>query len=422
MRRLQAAVSLIPVLSACIAAQTITGVVIEDPSGNPVASAEVQVMRNSSSNLIADLESDSGGHFEVPPLAAADYRIKISKPNYVAAVLQLHEPPHESKPLVARLVRCGTITGHVLDSAGQPVPSATVFAVSRAGKDVFRPFARDERGHEVRMDAEGNYRLFNLPPGEYAVAVTYGASTQVVGSTGDAHAGPIGSGVLYYPRNSQPQMFAIKSGTEYNNIDFSVTPGTLCRVSGKVETAAPQAGFWLALTSVDQPSFATAVTQADANGAFHFDGVPTGAYTLFASGPSHARGVLGAELGKHPIFGRMQVEVETDMDGLSIPVREGRSRSFILRAETSGKSVCPRAMDVRFSPLEDWAADLGRTAKLILDKPQQVDSLAPGRYVVELADPAADCYVAKDTVVDLSSTDNGPITILVRGRHETSIQ
>jgi hypothetical protein len=421
MCRLEAAVSLILTLSLCVEAQTITGIVIEDHSGNPVTSADVQVVRAGASDLVADLESDSGGHFELPPLAAGDYRIKISKPNYVAAVLELHGPSGGSKPLVARLVRCGVITGHVLDSAGQPVADATVFAVSRVANGVFRPFARNEQGHQAQVDAQGQYRLFNLPPGEYGVAVTYGASTQTVGSTGDAHLGASGSGVVYYPRNSQPRLFSIKCGTEYSDIDFSLTPGTLCRVSGKVETASPQAGFWLGLTSIDQPSFATAVAQADANGEFHFEGVPTGSYTLFASGPSTARGGLGAELDKHPMFGRMQVEVETNVDGIVIPVREGRLRSFIF-TETSGAQGCPSVLDVRFSSLEDWAADLDRTVKIGLDKPQQVDSLAPGRYVVESAGSAADCYIAKDTLVDLSSADNKPITIQVRGGHDAPKQ
>jgi hypothetical protein len=173
------------------------GKVLEDHSGRALASAEVRVTPANGSELVADLETESDGSFRLPELPPAVYRIEVSKPNYLPVRLEVRIGNGASGLLAARLIRCGVISGRVLDAQGQPVRSATIFALSRqSDAGPLRPFARSEHGHQARVDNNGEYRLFNLPPGQYAIAVTYGASTVMVGSTGDTQAGPAGSGVL----------------------------------------------------------------------------------------------------------------------------------------------------------------------------------------------------------------------------------
>jgi hypothetical protein len=97
--------------------------------------------------------------------------------------------------------------------------------------------------------------------------------------------------------NARPEFFTVTAGEEFPGVDFTIAPGALCTISGKVEPASPSGNFWLALTPPDQPALAVAVTVAEADGRFHFHGMPLGAYHLFASGPSTARGrggILGA--------------------------------------------------------------------------------------------------------------------------------
>lgn len=277
-----------------------------------------------------------------------------------------------------------------------------------------RPFARFERGHQAHVDENGEYRLFNLPPGQYAVAVIYGASTVVVGSTGSSQIGSTGSGVLYYPVGSQPRMFELSGGEDYHDVDFSISPTALHRVSGKIDLAALQSGYWLALTSENQSAFATAVTQAADDGSFHFEGIPAGSYWLFAFGPSHGRGSQGAIVDQHSSFGRLPVEVSADVADLSIPVQKGRSVSFILRNSIPGNHRCAETMEMRLSSLEDWGADLERTAIVGFSQPKRFENLAPARYLLTAHDAAAECYAISDTALDLTTVrDNTPIAIPV---------
>lgn len=385
----------------------IVGKVVEARSGIALAFADVKVVSGVEHRLLIDLESDSAGEFKTPDLPAGRYLIRILKENYVDTTVQLYLDDDKPSPVVARLLRCGVISGHVIDSLSRPVINATVLALSRMTESSpLRPSGRRESGHEVKVDENGGYRLFNLPPGNYVVVATYGASTSVIGSSGAAAVGSVGSGVSYYPTNSQPNLLRISGGEEYDNIDFSISQSALYTIAGRIELGAPTPGFWLALTSVNRSTFATAVSQADENGGFRFVGIPPGSYILSACGPSSARGPLGTVLGAHPLFGRIFVDVGGDLDGLVIPIGHGRSASFVLRNTSPGAlGRCPRSMTFRMSSLDDWGADLDRTVNLSFSALQHFSDLAPGRYVLTLVDSGETCFAPSDFFLDLSASN-----------------
>lgn len=356
------------------------------------------------SEVVAELETDSDGRFELPDLPAGDYHLEISKPNYQPATLKL-----PADPLIARLIRFGVISGHVLDADGKSVSSATVFAMSQPTKNgPWRIFAPFERGHQSIVDENGEYRLFNLPPGQYAAVVTYGASKRVVTMTGQTNAGAAGSGVSYYPSNSEPRIFSVSGGEEYRDVDFTIVPGALYQVSGKLDIESPKRGFWLALTSQSQSAFATAMTAANEDGSFHFAGIPPGSYSLFAVGPSHGRGPLGMEVDEDSLFGRVPLEVGGDMDGVTVSLQKGRSASLILNNSVAG---CPAALEFFFSSLEDSGADLESTLSIGFDQPAKTRPLPPGRYLLTPKNSDAKCAAPSQFILDWTKPSADTIKI-----------
>jgi len=244
-----------------------------------------------------------------------------------------------------------------------------------------------------------------LPPGQYAVAVSY------FGLSGGA-----GSGVLLYPSNARPEFFNISGGEEYRNINFSILPGARCRVSGAVELPKPGVTFALALVSVEQPSLPVARKQTEPDGAFQFEDIPPGSYDLFASGPSRGYTANADVLGDNPLFGRMHVEVAgQNVEGLSIPVREGRSVAFVLRAASQeALGACLPSATLTLTSLEAWGAVLDRSSEVSFAKEQTVKSLAPGRYRVGLAGLGAACYQAATPTLDLTAAaDSSPVAVEV---------
>ena len=395
--------------------------VIEDHSGNPVASAGVRILREDTGALFADLDSDRNGRIEVPGVPASAYRLDVSKPGFVGARVQLRvqENASATAPVVIRLVRCGVITGRVLDASGAPVGGAMVSALLKPALGGAAPLSENRTsGNLAVTDSNGEYRLYNLAPGQYNVVLSYGASTFAVGSSGapSTRAG-LGSGFLYYPDNARPQSFTISGGEELRGIDFNVLPGLLCSVSGNVHASDPGAGsYWLALALADQPGIAVAVTIAESDGSFRFEGVPAGAYHMLASGPSTSRGSLGAGLPDQPYFARTELQLGAqNLDGITLDMQRGRSASFVLCARSGAPPKgCPSKPRIQLLPLEDWAAMLARDITLDFARPVVVENLAPARYHIPVTRLGEGCYSAADTTLDLTgSSPSVPLEINV---------
>src|SRR5580693_3187440 len=110
---------------------TLRASVVEDHSGHPVISAELQVAKPGAAELVADLESDGNGRFEPVELANGDYVVSISKANYIETSVRVRANSL-GDTLVFRLVRCGTIAGRVTDPSGGPIAHAYMFALGGA--------------------------------------------------------------------------------------------------------------------------------------------------------------------------------------------------------------------------------------------------------------------------------------------------
>jgi hypothetical protein len=410
-RLLFVALSVFPFLIDATRAATLSGRVVDDHAGAAVASADVRVFKTGVRAVAAELETDGEGRFHAEGLPDGEYRIEVSKPNHINSSLQVNLSGAAALHTSVRLVRCGSISGRVLDSSGQPVIGATVFAL-RPGAGGMR---RDRTtGKFSQVDSEGRYRLYDLAPGQYIVSAAYGSTAFTLGSTGSAApVAGLGSGVLMYPSNTRPQPFTITSGETFPNVDLSVLPSNVYSVAGRVEPASePKAKgtFWLALARTEQPAIAVAATTANQEGSFRFAGIPPGSYELFVSGPATGRAMFGAEVDDGALFGRMHLTVGSqDVERLVLTPQQPLTIAFVLRAPAGG---CSSGGQMLLSSLEDWSANLERRAALSFTEPQKVTRLAPARYAVAVTGLGETCYVPDGTLLDLTkSRDGSPVTI-----------
>ena len=127
------ALGLSPTVSA------INGRVVEDHTGSPLASAGVRIFKAGAPNVLADLDTDGAGRFEAPGLPVGDYRIEISKPNFLPATLHLRATGAEAPvaPVTVRLVRCGPSTS--APPAPTPKPTITGITVSTTCRPASTP-------------------------------------------------------------------------------------------------------------------------------------------------------------------------------------------------------------------------------------------------------------------------------------------
>jgi hypothetical protein len=373
------------------------GRIVEDHSGNPLASVEVRVYRTGQRTLAAHLETDGSGRFHAPNLPDGEYRIEATKANFVGATLRFHGP---STGLLLRLVRCGVISGTVRDGQSKPVLGASVYVLAK-GPGEAPPRPVEATSYSItRVDVDGRFRIHGLPPGEYAIAASYGASTAMFGQSGGAEVNALGSGVQLYPTSQRPQYFAITGGEQYRNVDFAILPSTLHRVRGKVELPDPKHRFWLALFPADHPLLATAVAATDKDGGFALEGVPSGAYTLTASGPIGGYGGKGIVNPPPGYYARMPLSVTIDVEGVAVAPQRGRSATVELKPSGEG---CPNKAQIALTGEEDFAVRIDKNGEVTTERPLTLSDLAPARYQVVASNLGDSCFQPSIPTADLSS-------------------
>lgn len=382
-------------------AQEVDGRVLEDTSGDPVVSAELRFHKAGMRELAADLETDRDGHFQASGLAAGDYTVEVSKSNHIATSLKLSVP---AAGLTLRLVRYAIIAGTVRDTQGQPVPGHVSLPGGRTGGSARVAVLVKQNGSEeliaVRtqpLEDDGRYRIYDLPPGEYAVGLWWAGL-------------PVGSGAQMYPDNSHPRFFEVAGGEEYRDIDFLVVSGPSFTVSGKVEGATPKMKYSLTLGLRELPALPVAQQLwTEDDGKFSLEKVPPGTYDLYAAGPTSGYGAFGTVLGPNPVYGRVRIQViGQNIENLTIPVSAGRSVDVVLHGSADG---CPKTAQVTLNLLEPWGLMGSSRTQANFDKPQAVRDLAPARYGLTIDGLGASCYAINRPVVDLSREVSAPVSV-----------
>lgn len=229
----------------------------------------------------------------------------------------------------------GTITGRVTDQTGKIMVEAVVFAGLRTFRNG-QP-AIDFVG-ATQTDDRGNYRLYRLPPGQYAVAVLQNRDT----ASGPRPSGPIEKPVAtFFPGVVdflQAQVIDLKGGDELAGMDMQVRTALTYSISGRVVSQLPPGSvnpnrpttaFLTVLPheSTGLPDTNAGVVNANADGTFEIRGVMPGSYDLIARLPS-ATGwgpANGPDRAQSPwAFGRASVDVvAANVENVNITVHQG---------------------------------------------------------------------------------------------------
>src|SRR5262249_39664370 len=153
-------------------------------TGEPLKSARI-VLVDPEHNDPAQGLTDSSGHFVIAGVPAGIYHFRASKVGYVeqsyrpnggdgSTQLLALEPGEKLDKVLFRLNRAGVISGRITDENGEPAADVLVEALVPTNAMTFGPgsrFPMDRAQYAVTNDL-GEYRLFDLPPGRYFVAVT----------------------------------------------------------------------------------------------------------------------------------------------------------------------------------------------------------------------------------------------------------
>lgn len=277
----------------------ITGRVLAQDNGAPVRRARVTLAgtpegaTNEGPNrafLQRAVETDDNGAFTFTNLPGGSYTISVSRTNGfldLADARQAIVGEGRAIDVSIRLERSGAIVGRIADTHGAGVLGVEVVAIRRNN---FRGHVTLIPGSRASTNDLGQFRLFNLPPGEYLVVATPVASTPI-----DAPRDPairrFGFVTTYYPGSQSirnARRVVVRSGHDTKHVDFSLTSGPFARVAiDTVDSRGRPLGREATATlnvegAVDLMSSTRQASRPE-NGEFVFSEVPLGDYDLIVS-------------------------------------------------------------------------------------------------------------------------------------------
>ena len=158
---------------------TLSGRVLRGDTGSVVKHATVRLAGQDTRDR-RTVQTDDTGRYQFTDLQAGRYTVTVSKPGFITLAYGQKHPRQPALPIQVdagrqlpdvdiALPRGSVVTGHVVDEDGEPMARAVVQVlryVYRRGLRQIEPAGTDQ------TDDRGQYRVFDLEPGEYFVSVT----------------------------------------------------------------------------------------------------------------------------------------------------------------------------------------------------------------------------------------------------------
>jgi len=299
---------------------TVEGTVVNSVTGMPLRKVDLTVANGEMSQEMAAMIRQSGsfagqlppvttktlatvtdaaGKFRFDQVPAGTWRLKAQKPGFADGRYPLKTGSlrltagQEMAHLDIRLVPYGTLSGHVLDEDGEPLPAAMVSALSYrydSGRRRLMPV------DVAQTNNKGEFSLSKIPPGHYFLSAgvsRMGLSTSIPAPPADG-APETAYATTYLPNTldiEDAQKIDVAAGAELSGLNIQIRKSLVVRIKGRLVDANgdPITGAQLMLTAGGRVGSMSMTTVNDPQGRFELPYVRPGVYTAMTMqmGPSH---------------------------------------------------------------------------------------------------------------------------------------
>jgi hypothetical protein len=257
--------------------------VIASSSDVPVQGAVVLLEHRSGSHRLSVTGRDGLCRFK--GLEPGDYSLQILLRSYFVApevegeLAHLEIAPGQKQSVKVSMVKGGVVTGRVLNPDGLSINGVplTALKVNTASGATVLPSLK-ESNVTALSDDRGEFRIYGLRPGRYAIAVNAQRNLFPLRS----------AATFYYPAQREvvnARLFDVFADQETKALDMIIDldGGTQNTLSGRVvgPHLAPLEGVFLSLQQITG-GYVSDVCSSDREGYFGFEGLPSGKYVVRA--------------------------------------------------------------------------------------------------------------------------------------------
>jgi hypothetical protein len=335
--------------------------------------------RGGASSPFWTVVTDGAGRFTISEVPIGAIRVRAQLEGYFGpligadyasfAATDVTVSPDRPTNVTIALIPGATISGRVYDPSGKPLTNASVELLRRGYENGVVRFLTSEF---KPTDDRGEYRLFQLPPGEYYLS----AAPRSTPAALSANARFVTSEIpvqTFYPNATEPTSvtpITLHDGEELTGTDIRLRTALTGNISGKVVSEAAVSPDGHGVYSTATPglsvvrrdgvglSLDSRAVEAQPDGSFDIRNVLPGSYEIFARVPTASytgwgpAAVSPERAGGPFAIGRTSVDVRAGVntEGIVVLIRYGSDLPG--RLIVDGK---PAAANVRISAVAERA-------------------------------------------------------------------
>jgi len=235
-------------------------------------------------------EADASGRFEFTGLPAGRFSLNV---NFQGGFIRTQTESvlladAGSATVTIRLERTGAITGKVFDEAGDPLPRAQLRATRWESSGGVRRLTQGGGGGFNMTNDLGEYRLWDVPPGDYYVSASYMTGNYAPPAS-EREDPKFGFAPTFYPGTASmdgARAVTVRSGQDTPGVDITLQRAKMGRVTAIVLDSAgsplsQRSSVYLA-SRHDSSGGATGMSRRP-DGSYLSGDVPPGDYYLVAN-------------------------------------------------------------------------------------------------------------------------------------------
>ena len=286
-------------------------------TGEPIRRASVNAVRLDGGPVRSAI-ADTEGRFSLPDLPPGSLRITASRNGFIPLApgkLLAIDPGRSISDLRIKLNPESIVTGRVVDEEGEPMRNVNISL--QQYRFIQSPRQLVTVDPTATTNDLGEYRLFGVAPGQYALSATLTSGPLTFAVVRPAESPAEDAYVTtYFPGTTDASAAApirIAPGSQLRGLDLTMIKTPTLHVRGRVAHGMPGRANVSIVQLVPRGSAFLGgrmrASAVDPSGNFDISGVAPGSYTLFATF-NNSTGARRA---------RMTIEVgRADLDGLSL--------------------------------------------------------------------------------------------------------